>query len=342
MRSGSSYVSRREFQLSPVAPQQTEKRTITVIPLPPRPAEMDDSAGVTGPADSSALADSAGVTGPTTRQRHWTQQVMSQQGISAPQWRTSRRLCTTQQLLLTQQSIRTQQVPTQHTHRTQQVMRVGGSGGHGTPAGTTPVARQDTSMVSDVSSLRFPSLPRSINQATLVDFMPMWTLMQRRMDSGMAVPDTQSRPVDQTPTTRHDQASPRRSGIPVRHSRTPDRRPRTPVRRARGRDESRDSTRSWSPIRRLSSTESCTRDASPVDFSAALNTEEKVKDRSISEDEDDEGSQKKVSAAQYQLFRQAVKSSKGTFKVNPSKSRRAAMTSAHPSVHQHPDQKQLS
>ena len=32
----------------------------------------------------------------------------------------------------------------------------------------------------------------------------------------------------------------------------------------------------------------------------------------------------KVSAAQYQLFRQAVTSSKGTFKVNPSKSRRAS------------------
>ena len=65
VRSWSSYVSRCEVQLSPVAPQQTEKRTITVIPSPPRPAEMDDSAGVTGPADSAALADSAGVTGPT-------------------------------------------------------------------------------------------------------------------------------------------------------------------------------------------------------------------------------------------------------------------------------------
>ena len=63
--SGLSYVSRCEVQLSPVAPQQTEKGTITVIPLPPRPEEMDDSAGVTGPAHSSALADSAGVTGLT-------------------------------------------------------------------------------------------------------------------------------------------------------------------------------------------------------------------------------------------------------------------------------------
>ena len=47
----------------------------------------------------------------------------------------------------------------------------------------------------------------------------------------------------------------------------------------------------------------------------------------ISDEEDDEGSQKKVSAAQYQLFHQAVTSSKGTFKVNPSKSRRAPRAS---------------
>ena len=59
------YVSRCEVQLSPVTPQLTEKRTITVIPSPYRPAEMDDSAGVTGLADSAALADSAGVMGPT-------------------------------------------------------------------------------------------------------------------------------------------------------------------------------------------------------------------------------------------------------------------------------------
>ena len=131
---------------------------------------------------------------------------------------------------------------------------------------------------------------------------------------------------DQTPTTRHDQTLPRRSGTAVRHSRTPVRWPRTAVRRSRGMG-SRDSTRSRSSIRRSSSSESCTRDASPVDFSAALNTEEKVKDRSISEEEDDKGSQKKVSAAQYQLFRQAVTSSKGMFKVNPSKSRRAPRAS---------------
>ena len=57
-----------------------------------------------------------------------------------------------------------------------------------------------------------------------------------------------------------------------------------------------------------------------------MDSEDKVKDKSITDHEDDEGSQKKVSAAQYQ-FRQAVKSSKGTFKVNPAKSRRASRVS---------------
>ena len=197
----------------------------------------------------------------------------------------------------------------------------------GTPAGTTPAAVQDTSMVSDVSSLIFLSPPRRINQANLLNFMSMVTILQRRMDLGMPVPDTQSRPVDQTPTTRDDQTLPRGSKTPVEHSRTPGRRSRTSVRRSRGMDESRDSTRSRSPIRRPSSSKSAPRDASPVDFSAALDTEEKVKDKSFSDEEDDEGSQRKVSAAQYQLFRQAMTSSKGTFKVNPAKSCKAPRAS---------------
>ena len=53
----------------------------------------------------------------------------------------------------------------------------------------------------------------------------------------------------------------------------------------------------------------------------------KVKDRSVSDEEDDEGSQRKVSVAQYQLFHQAVTSSKGMFKVNPAKSHRASRAS---------------
>ena len=119
----------------------------------------------------------------------------------------------------------------------------------------------------------------------------------------------------------------RRSRTPVRHSRTPVRRSRTPVRRTRGMDESRDSTHSRSPIWRSSSSEFSPRDASPVDFSAALDSAEKVKDKSISDEEDDKGSLRKVSVAQYHLFRQAVTSSEDTFKVNPSKSHRASRAS---------------
>ena len=64
-----------------------------------------------------------------------------------------------------------------------------------------------------------------------------------------------------------------------------------------------------------------------MNFSAALDPEDKVKDRSISDDEDEDGDHKKISAAQYQLFRQAVTTSKGSFKVNPAKTRRVSWAS---------------
>ena len=48
-------------------------------------------------------------------------------------------------------------------------------------------------MILEDGSLFFPSLPRRINQASLLDFMFMMTLMQRRMDTVMPVPDTQNR-----------------------------------------------------------------------------------------------------------------------------------------------------
>ena len=97
------------------------------------------------------------------------------------------------------------------------------------------------------------------------------------------------------------------------------------MRRARGLDDTRESTRSRSPIRRSSSSESPPRDASPVNISAALDSEDKAKDKSMTDDEDEDGAQKKVSAAQYQLFQQAVMTSKGSFKVNPAKSSRASL-----------------
>ena len=222
------------------------------------------------------------------------------------------------------------------------------SAGHGTPAGTTPAGGPDASMLTGTSSPLFPSIPTSINQATLIDFMSMWTLLQRRMDQG-TVPDTPASPAVQSsvPATRHD-STPRRSDTP---SRTPERRPRTPerflrtpesrprtpqrfprtpvrrvrmpVRQARGDNDSRES-RSRSPVSRSSSVESPTRDVSPVNFSAALDPDDK---RSISDDEDDKGEHKTISAAQYQIFRQAVTTSKGSFKVNPAKTKRLSRAS---------------
>ena len=98
------------------------------------------------------------------------------------------------------------------------------------------------------------------------------------------------------------------------------RRARTPVRRARGLDDTRESTRSRSPVTRSSS------DASPVNF-FFFDPEDKIKERPITDDEDEDSDHKKISAAQYQLFRQAVTTSKGSFKVNPAKTRRASRAS---------------
>ena len=92
---------------------------------------------------------------------------------------------------------------------------------------------------------------------------------------------------------------------------------RTPVRRARGLDDTRESTLSHSPVTRSSSIDSLTRDAPPVNFSVALDPEDKVKERPVTDDKDEDGDHKNVLAAQYQLFRQAVMTSKGSFKVKP-------------------------
>ena len=57
---------------------------------------------------------------------------------------------------------------------------------------------------------------------------------------------------------------------------------------------------------------------------AALDPGETGRYRTLSDGDDDDGSSRKVSSAQYKIFRQAVTSSKGSFKVNPAKSSRAA------------------
>ena len=149
------------------------------------------------------------------------------------------------------------------------------------------------------------------------------------------LPDMTQHPGDQT--RRLDRTPERCPRTPKRFLRTPESRPRTPqrfprmpvrrvrmpVRQARGDNDSRES-RSRSPVSRSSSVESPTRDVSPVNFFATLDPDDK---RSISDDEDDGGEHKKISAAQYQIFRQAVTTSKGSFKVNPAKTKRASRAS---------------
>ena len=193
--------------------------------------------------------------------------------------------------------------------------------------GTTPAGGPDASVLTGTSSPFFPAIPTSINQATLIDFMSMLTLLQRQMDQGM-VPDTSASPAvpSSVPAPRHDSSSRRsdtQSRTPERRPRTPEprtpqryprmpvRKVRTPVRQARGYSDSRDS-RSRSPLSRSSSVESPTRDASPVNFTASMDPDDK---RSISDDEDE--GEHKISAAQYQIFRQAVTTSKGSFKSTP-------------------------
>ena len=231
---------------------------------------------------------------------------------------------------------------------------VDGSARQENPA-ATPVGGPDVSIQTGTSTpLLFPSIPKTINQATLVDFMSMWTLLQRRMELP-SVPDNSISPTVQAslPVPERDSdntrsatpaGSPTRTKSPERflhtrqssisslvrrakeadrQARTPVRPPRTPVRRSRNHSESGDS-RSRSPLSRSSSVESAARDESPLNFNAALDMDSK---RAFSEDEDAEGDGKKISAAQYDTFRQAVTSSRGTFKINLAKTKRTARAS---------------
>ena len=149
----------------------------------------------------------------------------------------------------------------------------------------------------------------------------MMTVMQRCM--GIVTPGSEN--PDRPPVERRFiDMSP--STYKTGESQAPVRRARTPVRRCRDFDDTRSSTRSRF-VRRSSSSESPARDGSPVNFVAAFDPGETTRDRSLSDGEDEDGSNRKVSSAQYQLFHQAVTSSKGSFKLNPAKSRRAARAS---------------
>ena len=112
----------------------------------------------------------------------------------------------------------------------------------------------------------------------------------------------------------------RRARKPERKARTPVRQARTPVRQ---RSESRE-TRSRSPLSRSSSVESPAQDESRLNFTSAMDLESK---RDVSDDEGDDSDSKKISAAQYKIFRQAVSMSKGSYTLNPAKTKRVSRAS---------------
>ena len=310
---GSTHVSRREIDLTTTVPDQPERRTIIVIQSPARPASEDDSKGVTGPAeaadlatgeDSARLADSAVVADPAEEDDSAVVADPAEDDDSAGGADPAER----------------------DDSAAADSARGAGPAGQSAPAVMTPTRSQtpvqqgrDPEFSSEDGSVIFPSLPRLINQTSLLDFLSMMTLMQRRMDTVMPAPENPDRPPVERRVVHRSPSSSRTGELQA-----PARRSRTPVRRCRDFDESRSSTCSRLPVRK-SSSKSPPRDGSPVNFSAALDPGETA--RSLSDGEDEDGSSRKVSSAQYQLFYQAVTSSKGSFKLNPAMLRRGARAS---------------
>ena len=162
----------------------------------------------------------------------------------------------------------------------------------------------------------FPSIPKVINQVQLLDFIAMMNLVQQK---------TETRDVTKGPATVSSPRTVVRKSLspPPPHyerDRVPDR-SRSPVRKSppTGRTDRHSQRYSFeesseSPSRSQSwyfSRSPDRRPDSPLDFRAAIQSEETAKSSSVSDSKDDGGSSKKVSSVQYELFRQAVTSSKG-------------------------------
>ena len=344
-RTGGTFVARQDVQLFPAKSKAPEKRTITVVASPARqihvesarevsvPAPVADGSAGAGPAasDGSATGDGPAVRNgtatdndPTTGDGSATGNGPaagdgSATGTARPQWTARPQLMTrpmtTQQMSRWGSHLKAQTyVLMIQTNGPAPLPAAGVDGlvGQGNPA-ATPVGGPDVSSLTGTSTPSlFPSMPKTIDQSTLVDFISMWTLLQRRLDQPSVQDNSSSPPVQSSlPAPGHDSTnrrsvtlagsperrpkSPerflhtpqssisslvRRAKEAERQARTPVRPPRTPVRRARNHSESRDS-RSRSPLSRSSSVESTAQDESPLNFNAALDVDSK---RAISED----------------------------------------------------------
>ena len=136
---------------------------------------MDDSAGVTGPTDSAKLADSAGVMGPADPADDQDSADDESAGVhdSAAGVDDSAGAADPAQ---EEDWAGVADSADRQDSAVDDSARGDGPVFQGTPAGTTLAAAftpdrqgQDTTLVSDASSLIFPSLPRQINHTVLLD-----------------------------------------------------------------------------------------------------------------------------------------------------------------------------
>ena len=310
-RTGQTYVTRRDVKLSPKSSKPPEKRTITVVSSPARqvhvesapevpvPAPVADGPVADGPAGADPAAGNGSDKGGGTATRN---------GMAAGNGTATGDGSDTGDGPATGDGPVTVDDPASddpadvseveselhfdEPDETDGPALLPIEARIGTPAATSPGDGPDVSRSTWTSSLLFPSIPRSINQETLVDFMSMWTLLQRRMDQ-LSVPVAPACPPDQSaaPAPRHDSTNRRSATLArtterrpksperflhtpqstvssfLRRAREPERKARTPVRQARTpvrqRSESRE-TRSRSPLSRSSSVESPARDKSPL------------------------------------------------------------------------------
>ena len=193
-RSGSSYVSRREVQLSPAVTQSPKRRTITVIPSPDQPdhveepaAEVDGPATVTGlsevvdgPADDGPASDGPagddlssdgpaddgpaydGSSGDGSARHDEPVVVDGPEEVADP---------ASQQSATDGPALQFDDPAGVAGPARLQPLAFDGPVAHGTPAGNRPSAGQDSSILTGVSSPLFPSMPTAINQAMLIDFI---------------------------------------------------------------------------------------------------------------------------------------------------------------------------
>ena len=179
-----------------------------------------------------------------------------------------------------------------------------------------------------IQIVQIPKILKTFDQVQLLDLLAM---IQRKgdtpdMPSSLAMVSSSRAVVRKSPSPWPDHSG---------HGRLSDR-SRTPVRRARATsrwgcdDECYSFEDSECTSRSRSSHSLRSPDLhpdSPVDFLSAIQPEEMTMTTSLSDSEDEDRSSKKVSLAQYEIFRQAVTSSKGSYKIVPAKTKRAIRAS---------------